>query len=113
MANRFGRDVNFLGGIAAIAAGASLPGKLMSAASHGSRDALYPPMDLSYFDSPIPPAPSEIHFGYASITWGGNDRQAIADALRRSDFRESRFGQMSWMNLRTRKNLSICWRRTS
>jgi inosose dehydratase len=36
-------------------------------------------MDLSYFDSPIPPAPSEIHFGYASITWSGNDRQAIAD----------------------------------
>ena len=69
----------FLGGIAAIAAGASLPGRLMSAASPASRDALYPPMDLSYFDSPIPPGPSAIHFGYAAITWGGNDRQAIAD----------------------------------
>jgi len=36
-------------------------------------------MDLSHFDTPITPAPSEIHFGYASITWGGNDRQAIED----------------------------------
>jgi len=40
---------------------------------------LYPAMDLSYFDTPIAPAPSEIHFGYAAITWGGNDRQAIDD----------------------------------
>jgi inosose dehydratase len=36
-------------------------------------------MDLSRFDTPIPPAPSEIRLGYASITWGGNDRQAIDD----------------------------------
>ena len=36
-------------------------------------------MDLSHFDIPIPPAPSEIHFGYAAITWDGNDRQAIED----------------------------------
>src|SRR5499427_2399578 len=40
---------------------------------------LYPPRDLSYFDTPISPAPSEIHFGYASITWNDNDRQAIED----------------------------------
>jgi inosose dehydratase len=40
---------------------------------------LYPPMDLSYFDTPITPAAANIHFGYASITWGGNDRQAIED----------------------------------
>lgn len=39
----------------------------------------YPPRDLSYFDAPISPAPGEIHFGYASITWNGNDRQAIED----------------------------------
>jgi inosose dehydratase len=39
----------------------------------------YPPMDLSYFDTPISPAPAEIRFGYASITWGGKDRQAIED----------------------------------
>lgn len=40
---------------------------------------LYPPRDLSYFDTPISPAPGEIHFGYASITWNDNDRQAIED----------------------------------
>lgn len=40
---------------------------------------LYPPIDLSYFDTPISPAPGEIHFGYASITWNGNDRQAMED----------------------------------
>ncbi|HEV3039252.1 MAG TPA: sugar phosphate isomerase/epimerase [Candidatus Angelobacter sp.] len=40
---------------------------------------LYPPIDLSYFDTSISPAPSEIHLGYAAITWNGNDRQAIED----------------------------------
>jgi inosose dehydratase len=36
----------------------------------------YPPNDPSHFHAP---ATSEIHFGYAAITWGGNDRQAIDD----------------------------------
>jgi inosose dehydratase len=40
---------------------------------------LYPPVDLSYFDTPISPAPSEIRFGYAAITWNGDDRKAIED----------------------------------
>jgi inosose dehydratase len=40
---------------------------------------LYPAMDLSHFDTPISAAPTEIHFGYAAITWGANDRQAIDD----------------------------------
>ena len=40
---------------------------------------LYPPMDLSYFDKPIYAAPAEFHLGYAAITWGGNDLQAIDD----------------------------------
>src|SRR5260370_5402735 len=40
---------------------------------------LYPPLDLSYFDKPISPAPAEIRLGYASITSGGNDRQALYD----------------------------------
>jgi len=44
-----------------------------------AREPLYPPHDLSYFDTPITPAPADILFGYASITWGGNDRQAIED----------------------------------
>jgi inosose dehydratase len=40
---------------------------------------LYPPMDLSYFDKPITPAPFEIRFGYAAIAWKGKDRQAITE----------------------------------
>lgn len=43
----------------------------------GPARAMYPPMDLSHFDKPISPAPAEFHLGYASITWAGNDRQAI------------------------------------
>ncbi|HKW57851.1 MAG TPA: sugar phosphate isomerase/epimerase [Candidatus Acidoferrum sp.] len=34
---------------------------------------------MSYFDAPIPPAPFQMYVGYAAITWGGNDRQAIED----------------------------------
>jgi inosose dehydratase len=45
----------------------------------GMRPRLYAAMDLSYFDTPISPAPSEIHIGYASITWSGKDREAIED----------------------------------
>jgi inosose dehydratase len=55
-----------------MAAVALLPARTPSAA-------LYPPVDLSYFDKPITPAPPDIHFGYAAITWGGDDRQAIKD----------------------------------
>jgi len=40
---------------------------------------LYPPTDLSYFDTPISAAPPDIRIGYASITWGGKDQEAIAD----------------------------------
>ena len=40
---------------------------------------LYPPMDLSFFDTPMSPGPAHIRLGYAAITWGGNDRQAIDD----------------------------------
>ena len=40
---------------------------------------LYPPTDLSYFNRPITPAPGLIRFGYAAITWGGNDAQAIKE----------------------------------
>src|SRR6266436_3897997 len=64
----------FLGAMSAVAAASAFPCGALFA-----REPLYPPMDLSHFDTPITPAPSEIHFGYASITWGGNDRQAIED----------------------------------
>jgi inosose dehydratase len=63
-----------LGAVTAAGAAFSLPLKKLYAAER-----LYPPRDLSYFDTPISPAPGEIHFGYASITWNGNDRQAIED----------------------------------
>ena len=42
-------------------------------------DPLYPPIDLSYFDTPIAAAPSNIQFGYAAITWDNHDLQAIED----------------------------------
>ena len=64
----------FLGAMSAVAAASAFPCGALFA-----REPLYPPMDLSHFDTPITPAPSEIHFGYAAITWGGNDRQAIDD----------------------------------
>src|ERR1700730_17727893 len=44
-----------------------------------SPDLLYRPVDLSYFEKPIRDPGDAIKFGYAAITWGGNDRQAIED----------------------------------
>jgi len=67
----------FLLGMGAAAAATSVPS--LTCESLRAAELLYPPMDLSYFDTPISPAPGEIHFGYASITWNGNDRQAIED----------------------------------
>ncbi len=64
----------FLAGMGALAAAASFPEGLLAA-----RERLYPPADLSYFETPIPPGPFELHIGYAAITWGGHDRQAIED----------------------------------
>lgn len=68
---------DFLSALGTVAA-SSLAGSLTPTRLF-ARAPLYPPMDLSHFDSPIAPAPAEIKFGYAAITWGGNDRQAIAD----------------------------------
>lgn len=65
---------NFLSGAGALIASSLLPEHLCSAA-----EPLYPPVDLSYFEKPLTAAPGEIRFGYASITWGGNDLQAIED----------------------------------
>jgi inosose dehydratase len=66
----------FMVGAGVAALGAALPVDRLAAAF---APPLYPPVDLSYFDTPITPAPSDIRFGYAAITWGGNDRQAIED----------------------------------
>ena len=63
-----------VGGLAAAAAVSSLPAKALLAS-----EKLYPPADLSYFDTPISRGPARIRVGYAAITWNGNDRQAIED----------------------------------
>ncbi|HET8923386.1 MAG TPA: TIM barrel protein [Candidatus Acidoferrum sp.] len=65
----------FLGGLGAVTAAAGFP----AIPAYSLAPDLYPPVDLSYFDTPIPPGPAEIRIGYASITWGGEDRQAIED----------------------------------
>lgn len=54
---------------------AVLPDSVASAAN----GLLYPPIDLSYFDRPIAKTSAEFRLGYASITWAGQDREAIAD----------------------------------
>lgn len=65
---------DFLNSALAAAAVAALP-----KTARAAFEPLYPPTDLSYFDTPVSAAPSHIKFGYASITWNGNDRQAIDD----------------------------------
>jgi inosose dehydratase len=66
----------FVAGVGATAALASSPLAAMDALFEPP---LYPAMDLSYFDTPVSPAPADIRLGYASITWGGKDLDAIAD----------------------------------
>lgn len=67
---------SFLIALTAVAASSTLP---LNSMARILDPPLYPPLDLSYFERPITPAPAEIRFGYASITWGGNDHQAIKD----------------------------------
>lgn len=67
---------HFLAGIGSAAAATSLPIESLAAVLDSP---LYPPADLSYFNRPITPAPAALQFGYAAITWNGNDAQAIKD----------------------------------
>src|SRR5215472_14086142 len=67
---------NFLAGLGAAAAASAASSAPAWALFHPP---LYPPLGLPYFDTPITPAPADIRLGYASITWNGNDRQAIED----------------------------------
>lgn len=73
----------FIVGIGAVAAVSTLPidalGRLEPPLNSPLHPPLYPPIDLSYFENPVTLAPAAIQFGYASITWGGNDLQAIKD----------------------------------
>ena len=63
-----------LGAITVAATSATRAAELLEAPAR-----LYPPMDLSYFDTPISHGPSAIKIGCAAITWDGHDRQAIED----------------------------------
>lgn len=65
----------FIAGLGALTFGSALCPKTFAAFEPD----LYPYADLSYFEHPISPAPADILFGYAAITWGGNDLQAIKD----------------------------------
>jgi inosose dehydratase len=66
----------FIVSLGAVAAASSHPVKTLAGVLEPP---LYPPVDLSYFERPITPAPAMIRFGYAAITWNGNDAQAIED----------------------------------
>jgi len=67
---------SFIVRLGTLAAASALP---LDALAGAFEPALYPPADLSYFERPVAPAPAKILFGYAAITWGGNDVQAIKD----------------------------------
>ncbi len=71
MSNRVSRR-QFIVGLGALTAASALPSGALA-------EPLYAPVDLSYFAEPITPAPADIRFGYAAITWGGDDLQAIKD----------------------------------
>src|SRR5215471_19808300 len=67
---------HFIVSLAVTAAASSIPAENLA----GILDPpLYPPIDLSYFERPVTPAPGLIKFGYAAITWNGNDIQAIKE----------------------------------
>jgi len=66
---------SFIAGLGSLAAASCLPRSL----AKSIEPPLYPPVDLSYFQKPISPAGFELRFGYAAITWDGNDLQAIED----------------------------------
>lgn len=76
MQHRLARRAFLRGAGAVTAAGAVLPSALKPLYA---AERLYPPMDLSYFDTLIGPAGGAISLGYAAITWNGDDRQAIED----------------------------------
>ncbi len=67
---------HFIASLGAVAAASVLPYEALAGALEPGH---YPPADLSYFERPVTPAPAKILFGYAAITWGGDDLQAIKD----------------------------------
>jgi len=69
----------FIISVGAAGAASLIPLSGLAGSAGSTEGLLYPPVDLSYFDRPLSPAPFEVHFGYAAITWEGNDDQAIRD----------------------------------
>ena len=67
---------HFIVSLGAVAAASAVPLKTFASTLEPP---LYPSIDLSYFNNPITPAPGRIRFGYAAITWNGNDAQAIKE----------------------------------
>ncbi len=67
---------HFIVGLGAAVTASALPSKTLG---RMWEPPLYPAMDLSYFAYPITAAPGLIRFGYAAITWNGNDAQAIKE----------------------------------
>jgi len=67
---------HFIVGLGAAVTASALPSKTLG---RMWEPPLYPVMDLSYFDYPITAAPGMVRFGYAAITWNGNDAQAIKE----------------------------------
>src|SRR5438046_8693066 len=67
---------HFIVGLGAAVTASALPSKTLG---RMWKLPLYPAMDLSYFDYPITAAPGMVRFGYAAITWNGNDAQAIKE----------------------------------
>jgi inosose dehydratase len=67
---------HFILGLGAAAAASAVP---VNTLARVLDPPLYPPVDLSYFNRAITPAPGLIRFGYAAITWENNDTQAIKE----------------------------------
>ncbi len=67
---------DFLAGLAATGLASQLS---RAGFAHPLPSRLYPPMDLSYFDTPLHRGDAEIKIGYAAITWGDDLNQAIQD----------------------------------
>jgi inosose dehydratase len=62
--------------LSSLAAVSFLPARGMAGALDYPLDSA---IDAGHFNERVMPAASEIHFGYAAITWGGEDRQAIKE----------------------------------
>ena len=67
---------HFMVSLGAVAAASAIPSKTLACSLEPP---LYPPVDISDFDRAITLAPGMIRFGYAAITWDGNDAQAITE----------------------------------